>query len=64
MDTEEFDAEGDSPVGKRGFLKVADIVFVEGDPVVADEDFAASVGVRGVDVVLKRRGEETGAVDG
>ena len=64
VDTEEFNAEGDAPIGKRGFFEVADIVFVESDPVVADEDFAAGVGVRGVDIVLKRRREEAGAVDG
>ena len=37
---------------------------MKGDPVVANENFAAGVGVGGVDVVLKRRGEEAGAVDG
>jgi hypothetical protein len=31
---------------------------------VADKDFAARVGVGGVDIVLKGRGEEAGAVDG
>jgi hypothetical protein len=64
VDAEELDAEGYSPVRKRGFFEVADIVFVESDPVVADKDFAARVGVGGVDIVLKGRGEEAGAVDG
>jgi hypothetical protein len=36
---------------------------VKGDPVVADEYFAAGVGVGSVDVVLKGRGEKAGAVD-
>src|SRR5258708_33973417 len=57
VNAEKFDGDGGAPVGKRGFFKVADVVFVEGDPVVADENFAAGVGVGGVDVVLERRGE-------
>jgi len=64
VDTEELDGDGTAPVGKRGFFKVPDVVFVEGDPVVADENFAAGVGVGGVHVVLERRGEEAGTVDG
>lgn len=64
VDTEELEAEGDAPIGKRGFFKVADAVFVKSDPVVADEDFAAGVGVGSVDIVLKGRGEKTGAIDG
>ena len=64
VDAQEFDGDGGTPVGKRGLFEVADVVFVKGDPVVANENFAAGVGVGGVDVVLKRRGEEAGAVDG
>jgi len=57
VDSEELDAESNSPIGERGFFEIADVVFVEGDPVVADENFAAGIGVGGVDVVLERRGE-------
>src|SRR5271169_2519060 len=64
MDAEELDGDGGAPVGERGFLEIADVVFVEGDPVVADEDLAAGVGVGGVNVVHERRGEEAGAEDG
>ncbi len=63
VDAEDFDGGGGAPVGERGFFEVTDVVFVEGDPVVSDEDFAAGVGVGGVDVVLERRGEKAGAVD-
>jgi hypothetical protein len=52
VDAKELDSEGDAPVRKGGFLEVADIVFVEGDPVVTDKNFAAGVGVGGIDVVL------------
>src|ERR1700720_241271 len=64
VDTEEFNAEGDAPIGKRGFFKVADAVFVKSDPVVAEEDFTAGVGVGSVDIVLKGRGEEARAING
>src|ERR1700719_3676876 len=64
VDAEEFEAEGDPPIGKRGFFEVAGVGFVESDPVVADENFGAGVGVRSVNIVLKGRGEEAGAVDG
>jgi hypothetical protein len=57
MDAKEFDTLGDSPVGKRRLFKVTDVVFVKGHPVVADKDFAAGIGVRGVDVILERRCE-------
>jgi hypothetical protein len=64
VEAKELDGDGRAPVGKRGLFEVADVVFVEGDPVVADENFAARVGVGGVDVVLQGRSEEAGAVDG
>jgi hypothetical protein len=64
VDAEKLDPDGDTPIRERGLLKVSDIVLVEGDPVVADENFAAGVGMGGVDVVLQRRGEQAGAKDG
>lgn len=64
VDAEEFYGDCGAPVGKRGFFEITDVVFVEGDPIVADEDFAASVGVRGVNIVEEGRSEEAGAEDG
>ena len=64
VDPEELDADGNPPVGERGFFEVADAVFVERDPVMTDKDLAPGVGMGRINVVLKRRGEEAGAVDG
>ena len=64
VDAEDFDGDGGAPVGERGFFEVTDIVFVQRHPIVADQDFAAGIGVGSVNVILKGRGEQAGAVDG
>ena len=58
MDAEEFEAGSHGPVEERGLFEVTDAVGVEGDPVVAEEDFASDFGVDGVGVVEQRWGEE------
>ena len=61
VDTKYLDAKGDSPVRERGLLEITDIVLVEGNPVMADENFAPGICVGSVDIVLERRGEEAWA---
>ena len=64
FDAEELDADSDPPIGKRSLFEVTDVVFVESDPIVADQDVAAGVGMGRVHIVLKGRGEEPRAIDG
>ena len=64
VNTKELDGDGGAPIGERCFFAVTNVVFVKRDPVVPDKNFAAGVGVRGVYVVLQRRREEAGAVNG
>src|SRR5580693_2196421 len=63
-DAEEREADGHRPVWDRSFLEIADAVFVERDPVVKREHFAAGFGVGAVGVVEERRMEEAGDEDG
>src|SRR5260221_14145160 len=57
VNAEDLQAESYSPIGKRSLFEVADIVFMQRDPVVTHQNFAAGVGVGRVDVILKWRGE-------
>ena len=63
VEAEEAEAEGDEPVGERGFFEVADAVDVEGDEVAGEGHVAGGAGVGGVGVVEQRRGEEGGEED-
>ena len=63
-DAEERKADGHCPVWDRSFFEIADAVFVERDPVVKGEHFAAGFGVGAVGVVEERWMEETGDEDG
>lgn len=63
ISAEEFHPCGHAPVRERSFFEVADAVFVKSDPVMAEENVAAGVGVGGVHIVLQGRGEESGTVD-
>ena len=60
VEAEDAEAEGDEPVGERGFFEVADAVDVEGDEVAGEGHVAGGAGVGGVGVVEQRRGEERG----
>jgi hypothetical protein len=55
---------GHAPIREGSLFEVADAVFVQGHPVVAEEDVAAGVGVGSVHIVLKGRSEKSGTVDG
>ena len=61
---EDAEAGGGDPVGKRGLLKIADVVDAEGDPVAGEGHLAGGVGVGAVGVVQHRRGEEGGEEEG
>src|SRR5580704_6794552 len=63
-DAEERKTDGHRPIWDRGFLEIANAVFVERDPVVKREHFAAGFGVGAVGIVEERRMEEAGDEDG
>ena len=63
-DAEERKADGHCPVWERSLFEIADAIFVERDPVVKGEHFAASFGVSAVGIVEERWMEEGGDEDG
>ena len=60
VEAEDFEADGDEPVGERSLFEVTDAVDVEGHPVSGEGHVAGGAGVGGVGVVEQRRGEERG----
>ena len=63
-DAEERETDGHRPVWEGGFFEIADAVFVEGDPIVEGDHFAACFGVGAVGIVEERWVEEAGDEDG
>jgi len=63
VEAEDAEAEGNEPVGERGFFEVSDAVDVEGDEVAGEGHVAGGAGVGGVGVVEQRRREERGEVN-
>ncbi len=63
-DAEERKADGHCPVRDWRFFEIADAVFVERDPVVEREHFAAGFGVGAVGIVEQRWMQQAGDEDG
>ncbi|GAC1673269.1 MAG: hypothetical protein PVS2B2_06330 [Candidatus Acidiferrum sp.] len=60
-ETEKSEGHGHAPIWQRRLFEIADAVFVQGDPVMAKQNFAPGLGVSGIGIVKKRRAEKSGA---
>jgi len=58
VDSEESQAGGYNPVGKRGFFQVANVVDAQGDPVSGEGHLTGCVGMGTVSVVQHGRREQ------
>ena len=63
-DAEERKADGHRPVRQGSFFEIADTVFVERDPVVERDHFAAGFGVCAIGIVEQRGMKQAGDEDG
>jgi hypothetical protein len=62
MYSKEFKARGYGPVQEGRLFQVADAIYVESDPIVAEHDFAGRFGMNGVSVIEERGPKKGGAI--